>query len=298
MKNSTPTDSQPKTRPNSVGLKVTVQGASAIEAADFLAQQSQLSKALVKKIMIAGGVWWQRQGKGTIQRIRKATFLLEPGDKLEIYYDPTLVWPNPEDSCFAIWDSSTWGIWFKGAGILSEGTRYGDQGSLLRFLEKNKPQVFLVHRLDRETSGPMAFAYNKSTCRYLSELWAQGKVDKRYLARVRGNLKNLKVGMIDFPLEEKTSLTEIEKIDIIQRPDFPDEALLHIKLHTGRYHQIRQHLSMLDCPIIGDPRYGQGNKNETGLELMAYELALIDPRSQTLRQFRVPDSHWPAWAML
>ena len=274
-----------------IDLKLQVPGTGPIEASDFFANASGLSKALVKKVMVAGGAWWQRQSKGRINRVRKATFEFQPGDHAEFYYNPDLSWLTPEEHCFALWESPTWGVWYKGPGILSEGTRYGDQGSILRMLEKIKKEVFLVHRLDRETAGLLVLTYNKSLCAFFSEQWSKPMVQKFYLARVVGNVQELKVGKIEIALEGKEAITEILKIEVIG-----NEALVHINLHTGRYHQIRQHLNMLGCPIKGDPRYGEGNKNQTGLELLAFELRLPDPRSKTQRVFRLPDENWPQWA--
>ena len=160
-----------------------------------------------------------------------------------------------------------WSVWNKPAGWLAQGTKYGDSLSLLRFVEKCKgKEVFLVHRLDKETMGVMLIAHNANANQGLGKLWATQKVGKKYWAEVLGNVQEGD-GKIDYAIDGKESLTFYK---ILERRE--KTTLIEVEIKTGRKHQIRKHFLELGHPVMGDPRYGQGNKNRDGMKLMACAL--------------------------
>jgi tRNA pseudouridine32 synthase/23S rRNA pseudouridine746 synthase len=69
-----------------------------------------------------------------------------------------------------------------------------------------------------------------------------------------------------------------------------DRAVLEVRLDTGRLHQIRRHLDALGHPVIGDPRYGKGNKDPDGLRLVAYVLQLRCPYSGRPLAFQLAEA--------
>lgn len=142
----------------------------------------------------------------------------------------------------------------------------------------------LVHRLDRETSGCLILAKNRSFLKECHELIRQGKVFKQYLALVHGKWpKYLKE--LDFPLKKnvlssgerivkvspdgKTALTTVR---IAKR--YKEATLLEIQLHTGRTHQIRVHTAHAGHPIIGDIKYGDNAINKSLQEVIPKRMFL------------------------
>jgi 23S rRNA pseudouridine1911/1915/1917 synthase len=124
----------------------------------------------------------------------------------------------------------------------------------------------IVHRLDKDTSGLIAIAKNDLARRKLSDQFQDRSVDKEYLALLERR-PNTTTGRIDAPIARdpnnrkrmtvvrhgKTAVSEFKVID----DDFRDgQALVRVKLLTGRTHQIRVHMAFINCPIVGDPVYG------------------------------------------
>lgn len=231
---------------------------------DFLAQKTNISKSRLKVILNRGGVWLCRKKK---LRIRRATSEILPGDMLEVY-DDTKLGTIDTSGIFALEDKEHYGVWFKPAGVFSQGTPYGDEGSILRFLEKTKKQVYLIHRLDRETAGIMVFAYNKKAAATLSKQFSENLIQKTYQAEVLGVMTTHN-GVIERALEGKKAVTRYQV-----KEKRENSTIVEIELETGRLHQIRKHFEMISHPVLGDPKYGKGNKDPRGLQLVATALTI------------------------
>ena len=147
------------------------------------------------------------------------------------------------------------------------------------YVKKNnkKNKIFIVHRLDKDTSGLIVFAKNIKTKNYLQDNW--NKVERRYLALVNGItkesdiLKNyLKENQNHFVYVSNNgvlAITEYKKIKEIN-----NNSLLDINIKTGKKNQIRVQLSNIGHPILGDKKYGINNYKR--LCLHAYKLVLFD----------------------
>lgn len=156
----------------------------------------------------------------------------------------------------------------KPAGLAVQGgskIRYcvDNLSECLRYDYPEKPK--LVHRLDMETSGILVLARRTAIAAKLGDLFKQRNMDKTYLALVYGRPRP-HIGVIDIPLEKTTkdgyekvrekeegkrAVTNYQVLDHIA----DDAALVELDLITGRTHQLRAHLSMIGCPIIGDEKY-------------------------------------------
>jgi tRNA pseudouridine32 synthase/23S rRNA pseudouridine746 synthase len=255
-------------------FKRTLEATTPLNACQYLADCTGLSKGRIKDAMLKGAVWLSKEG-GKRRRLRRATASLGIGDTLEMHFDHALLAIKPmEARC--IDDRRRYSVWFKPAGLMAQGTDYGDHCALLRQVEfhfRPQRQVFLVHRLDRETEGLMVVAHDRQAAARLSALFHNNGVGKRYRVQVRGTMREGK-GVIDLPLDGKRALTRYTATDYDQASDV---TTLDVLIETGRLHQIRRHFASIGHPVMGDPKYGAGNKNDTGLRLVAVGLGFTCP---------------------
>lgn len=238
-------------------------------ACAFLAFHSGLSKARVKDAMNKGAVWLKRKGLSR-RRLRKAAFLLKKGDTIEMHYDPKVISKSPPSaSCLA--DYKHYSIWLKPADLLTQGTDFGDHGTLLRQAElyfNPKREAFPVHRLDREAAGLIMIAHERKAAAELSRLFAEHRIVKRYRVEVMG-MPEKNEGVINAPLDGKSA---VSRYRVIARNPKEAASTLLVEIETGRLHQIRRHLAGAGLPVMGDPRYGTGNKDGRPMRLFACEL--------------------------
>lgn len=127
-----------------------------------------------------------------------------------------------------------------------------------------------VHRLDRKTAGVLLFALNKDVEKAMQKQFAENKVNKKYLAIVRGYTADEQ--FIDYPLRKEngalqeayTDITTLKRAEILvplgQHPT-SRYSLIEAVPTTGRMHQIRKHLSHIFHPIIGDRPHGCNKQN-------------------------------------
>jgi len=145
-------------------------------------------------------------------------------------------------------------------------------------------KAFMVHRLDRETSGVVVFAKTAEAHRDLSQQFEGRRVTKRYIALVEGHVNGRK-GEINQPLREFGSGrvgVDPEGREAVTRwalrERLGDADLLELEPLTGRRHQIRVHCYAIGHPILGDTRYGEVRPVGGAHRLMlhAQELVLAD----------------------
>lgn len=265
--------------------RVVVKSATAVSVVDELAHHSGLSKIKVKDAMQKGAVW-VKSSKQSASRVRRATSEVRAGDTIELYYDPDILSRTAPDAQL-IWQCADYSVWYKPAGMLSQGTHYGDHLALLRFAERHLPKLrtaFLVHRLDREADGLMIIAHHRKAAHALSELFAAQKIEKRYCVVVKGQVAQSH-GQIDLPLDDKPALTLYLVIHYNEHANTTD---LQVTIKTGRTHQIRRHFEAIGHPVLGDPKYGTGNKNAQGMQLTANYLEFQCPLTRAKQKFELP----------
>ena len=155
-------------------------------------------------------------------------------------------------------------------------------------------RVFIVHRLDRDTSGLLVFAKTENAKQALQDQWDE--VEKRYFAVVQGRL-DLPSGTIESHLTEtkafqvfsgrqtQYSRHAITHYTVLESGD--GISLLEIRTETGRKHQIRVHLADLGHPIVGDDRYGK-KSTAARLGLHASFLRFAHPTTGKTMEFASP----------
>jgi RluA family pseudouridine synthase len=151
---------------------------------------------------------------------------------------------------------------------------------------KSRNRIFIVHRLDRETSGIVVFAKNVQAKLRLQNDWK--RTEKKYLAVVHGRCAAKEDTITSYlaenrahfvystadPAKGKLSRTAYRVLK--QTKDF---ALLELDLLTGRKHQIRVHLAGIGHPVVGDRKYGKEDRGRTRLALHARSISFKHPVS-------------------
>ena len=304
-------------KPIELLVETTVDRQSPVE---LLAKHCDLSLAEIKATMTKGAVWVKRRnsrassasGHHRAVRLRRAGSSLNRGDILLMNYNPAVLALEPLTPSL-IEDCGHFSVWNKPAGMLCQGSRWSDHTTLYRWAEIHlSPQrpSFLIHRLDRMTSGLTVLAHNKKVAADLAAQFETRQVRKHYRAVVEGDCQLSLPYKINMPLDGKFSVTTIQSVlgrsdaDIsLNRPSsirWPNVAILRqcsslytvleISIQTGRKHQIRRHLSALGFPVVGDRLYGHASSkmNEVlDLQLHAHKLSFLDPNTDTRRDYCV-----------
>ncbi len=185
----------------------------------------------------------------------------------------------------------------KPAGLLSvpgKGPELAD--CLIERLRVPFPEVLLVHRLDRDTSGVMIFALTAPAQRHLGLQFEKRQTKKTYVARVAGRVAE-REGRVDLPLCVDWPNRPRQKVDYengkpavtdwkVQRAS-DDETRMRLYPQTGRSHQLRVHMLELGHPILGDPFYAPETAADyPRMMLHAEELRLRHPDGGAGVRFR------------
>jgi tRNA pseudouridine32 synthase/23S rRNA pseudouridine746 synthase len=186
----------------------------------------------------------------------------------------------------------------KPAGLLSVPGKTPELADcLIARLEIAYPQVLLVHRLDRDTSGVMVFALTPHAQRHLGLQFEKRQTKKTYLARVAGRMEP-KTGTVDLPLIVDWPNRPLQMVDPENgKPAVTDwrvmkasdvESRVQLYPLTGRSHQLRVHMLALGHPILGDPLYASETAEQyPRMMLHAEELRLRHPDGGAGMKFRV-----------
>jgi len=226
---------------------------------------------------------------------------LHSGDRLLLSFEKkTAAEAVPKFGLKIVYEDAAVIVVDKPSGLLTIGTEKERTKTayfqLNEFLRSRKPEkrerIFIVHRLDRETSGLIVFAKTETAKRLLQENWSG--VEKLYLAVVEG-VPREKKGTISGYLGETSTLRVYEargpekasysvtKYRVLKSSR--EHSLLEIELGTGRKHQIRVHFSGLGHPVAGDKRYGAGTDPLKRLALHAHKLSFPHPVTKRLMAF-------------
>jgi tRNA pseudouridine65 synthase len=149
----------------------------------------------------------------------------------------------------------------KPAGVIVHRGWANDDDDLLRSVrDAVGKHVHAVHRLDPGASGAVLFALHPEAARVMSTAFAEGDVEKVYVALTRGHPPER--GTVDHPIERVEGGPKVPAVtDYVRLGVSGRYALVAAMPRTGRLHQIRRHLKHLSCPLIGDVKYGKGEHN-------------------------------------
>lgn len=192
----------------------------------------------------------------------------------------------------------------KKEGLLTVSTGKNDETTAFSILKthvkKSSPRnrIYVVHRIDRETSGVIMFAKNRDVQLYLQENWHRIVTKRVYVALVEGrvekpsdtivtwlteNEKSLKIHSSNVDNGGQQAITNYKCIKANDR-----YSLLEIELETGRKNQIRVHMQGIGHPIVGDKKYGSTDASLGRVGLHARILAFIHPDTRKEVRFETP----------
>jgi Pseudouridylate synthases, 23S RNA-specific len=185
----------------------------------------------------------------------------------------------------------------KDAGLLTVATEKEKDETLYHqvrdYALNNRFKVFIVHRLDKETSGIVLFAKTEKLKKQFQDNWNDLVITRGYAAIVEGIVAD--AGRIDNLLVEekntmvhssrtgKRAITNYEPVK-----SYGEYTLLDVEIETGRKNQIRVHFSELGHPIIGDKKYGSNQNPIKRLGLHAYILEVKHPANGKILSFKSP----------
>ena len=182
----------------------------------------------------------------------------------------------------------------KPSGLLTMGTDRDKSRTLFALLtdyvrkgySKSAKRIFIVHRLDRDTSGVIIFAKSMEAKLKLQGQWEE--TGKKYIAVVHGRFEKREGTITSYLAENKAHLVystpdaskgKLSHTSYRVLKDTREFSLLEVNLLTGRKHQIRVHLADIGHPVLGDDKYGKGKDKNKRLALHAGSISFLHPSS-------------------
>lgn len=228
-------------------------------------------------------------------RIKRADLLLSPGQEVLVGPKSAVI----QEGIKILYRDENLVVLDKPAGVLSVATDFDEERSVHSYLKEQfyPKRVFPVHRLDRETSGVMLFAFTEETRNALKDQFEDRSIEKIYFAIVEGCPEAPKGIWESFLREDEryfvhtTPNQQLGKIAITEYEVVKKNksvSLLRLSPKTGRKHQLRVHCREAGHPIAGDGRYGAKNISFGRLCLHAQTLSFSHPLSHKRMTFSSP----------
>ena len=188
----------------------------------------------------------------------------------------------------------------KPSGLLTVSTEKEKEKTLFKevslYVKKSNPKakIFIIHRLDKDTSGIVVFAKNQNIKYKYQNNWDNLVIKRGYTAVVEGTLIKKKDTIKSYLRETKTFMVystndrENGKLAITNYNVIKENkkySMLDIDIKTGRKNQIRVHMNDINHPILGDKKYGDKKSNFSRLMLHASILIIINPITKKKMEF-------------
>ncbi|MCL0312580.1 RluA family pseudouridine synthase [Apilactobacillus sp. TMW 2.2459] len=276
---------------NTWSYHLTVKSNKEINIKDYLSKKLLIPKHLIYSL---------RKDKRILvnQKYLPMNFNVKNSDKLSLKFQDSdfnlpiqNILPDESRTIPIVYENDDLIVVNKPKGIKTHPNYKLEKGTLLNFIEaylnQKNQHAYMIHRLDRETSGLIIIGKNPAVVPILIRLIKDKAIKRCYLAWVEGVVTK-KRGVINQPIgfdshdprkrkingvKAKNALTKYKLITTKN-----NKSLLALELETGRTHQIRVHLSSIHHPIIGDPLYNSNNY-DCRMFLHAWKLKLILPFS-------------------
>ncbi|WP_153009934.1 RluA family pseudouridine synthase [Sporosarcina koreensis] len=239
--------------------------------------------------------------------VTKHNHQLLPGHKVEILANKAALNESKITGLTIIYEDDAIIVIDKEASLLSMAAK--DKNERTAFSEVSayvkrkdlRQRVFIVHRLDRDTSGVLLFAKSEQVKMVLQDHWDEVVKERIYTALVEGNVRK-ESGTIKSWLKEtrtykvysnptdnggQLAITHYKKIRSNRQ-----YSLLEVKLETGRKNQIRVHMEEIGHPVVGDKKYGSTVNPIKRLGLHATALTIVHPETNEIMKFesQIPSS--------
>lgn len=227
---------------------------------------------------------------------------LQGGQRVEVFWDRIVPLKQPRELNIVFEDENLIVI-NKPSGLLTVATdkekRRTAYSLLSKYVKDENPdnKIFIIHRIDRETSGLLLFARNEKVKRAIQETWDTTISQRTYVGVVEGEMEQEQGTVTSWLTESKAF-----KVYSSQNPNQGLKSVTHYKkirgnktftlvqmnLETGRKHQIRVHMQDLNHPIIGDKKYGSNLSPIRRMGLHAQVLAFTHPITGEKCHFETP----------
>ena len=238
--------------------------------------------------------------------VRQFNHPVQPGDtvsvnftrEFQVFYNRRIKIVYEDDDLLVV--NKGYGLLSMGNDKVKDGTAY----SILKdYLKRKDPRnkIFIIHRLDRDTSGLMMFAKNEKAKEAMQHNWNNMVLNRKYVTVVEGHVEEpqgvvrsylgetsqFEVFSTDDPSQGKLAVTRWTRLK-----EGSEYSLLEVELDTGRKNQIRVHMKDIGHPISGDRKYGAEASPIHRLALHARTLRFIHPvtRREMLFETPVPSS--------
>jgi len=261
--------------------------------------------AVGKRLDVLAGEYLPRVSRAFIQKLcergqiqvgsasTKPGYKVREGDIITVDYDETELDVIPTIDLPVIYEDQDCVVINKPAGVLTHAqSETVTEATVATFLRDKLSGLEgarggIVHRLDRATSGVIMCAKNPEALSFMQKQFSQRKVQKTYMAIVKGHLRN-KEAIIDMPIERNPKAPATFRTGTNGKPSITHykviaendtHSLVELSPTTGRTHQLRVHLAQIGHPIVGDPLYGTGSFGDR-LFLHAFSLEITTPDRQ------------------
>ena len=263
------------------------------ELLDYLYNNLVMPKKRIKQYLTHGSIFVNNN------RTTKYNYKLIPGMNIVIDTDSKNKKTLPFDILF---EDDHIIVVNKPSGLLTIATAKEKDKTLYHIVREylvskdKNARIFIVHRLDKDTSGIVVLAKDEKTKNKLQENWNEYVTLREYVAVVHGHLKNESDRIVQKLKETKTNLVyptkdedgkeAITNYKVIKENE--NYSMVSINIETGRKNQIRVAFQTLRNPIVGDKKYGDQRDKETRLYLHANRLKMYYPELKKDILFETP----------